>query len=55
MQPDTNIELDPREEMNIVGTSAWVIAPYLRVIGQYQKSVEQYPNPKAVDLTQFGR
>jgi arylsulfatase len=50
-----NIERDPREEVNIVGTSAWVIAPYLRVIGEYQKSLEKYPNPTAVDLTQFGR
>jgi arylsulfatase len=50
-----NIEADPREEVNIVATSAWVIAPYLRVIGEYQKSLEMYPNPKAVNLTDFGR
>ena len=44
-----NIEADPREEVNIVGTSAWVIGPYLKVIGEYQKSLEKYPNPKAVN------
>ena len=50
-----NIEADPREEVNVLGTSAWVIGPYLKVVGEYQKSLQEYPNPKAVDLTQFGR
>jgi arylsulfatase A-like enzyme len=50
-----NIEADPREEVNVLGTSTWVLGPYLRLIGEYQKSLEKYPNPKAVDLTQFGR
>ena len=49
-----NIEADPREEVNVVGTSAWVIAPYLQTIGAYLKSLEQYPNPKAVNMTKFG-
>jgi arylsulfatase len=50
-----NIEADPREEVNVIATSAWVIGQYLRLIGEYQKSLEKYPNPKAVDLTQFGK
>ncbi|MGH8480004.1 MAG: hypothetical protein ACREXK_10585 [Gammaproteobacteria bacterium] len=50
-----NIEADPREEVNVVGTNAWVIGPYLRLIGEHQKSLEKYPNPKAVNMTQFGR
>ncbi len=50
-----NIEADPREEVNVIGTSAWVIGPYLKLIGEYQKSLEQHPNPKAFSLTQFGR
>ena len=50
-----NIEADPREEVNIVGTSGWVIGPYLKAVGEYQKSLEKYPNPKAVRLTQFGK
>ena len=49
-----NIEADPREEVNVVGTSAWVVAPYLQTIGAYLKSLEQYPNPKAVNMTKFG-
>ncbi len=50
-----NIEADPREENNALGTSAWVIGPYLKVIGDYQKTLEKYPNPKPVKLTEFGK
>lgn len=50
-----NIEADPREEVNVLGISTWVLGPYLKLIGEYQKSLENYPNPKAVNLTQFGR
>jgi hypothetical protein len=32
-----------------------VIGPYLKLIGEYQQSLEQYPNPKAVNLTVFAR
>jgi arylsulfatase len=46
-----NIELDPREQMNATTWSAWVIGPTMKVIGEYQKSLEKYPNPKAVVLT----
>ncbi|MEP5570086.1 MAG: arylsulfatase [Halioglobus sp.] len=48
-----NIEADPREEMNVLGTSAWVIGPYLKLIGEYQKSLQKYPNPAPVNMTQF--
>jgi len=41
--------------VNIVGTSGWVIAPYLRLIGEYYESLEKYPNPQPVRLTEFGR
>ncbi len=50
-----NIEADPREEVNVVGTNAWVVGPYLKLIGEYYKSLENYPNPKPVKLTEFGR
>ena len=49
-----NIEADPREQVYIIGSSAWVISQYLRLIGEYQKSLEKYTNPKAVSLTSFG-
>ena len=35
------------------GVLSWVIAPYLRLIGEYQKTLEKYPNPKAVNFTDF--
>ncbi len=50
-----NIEADPREEVNVAAVSGWVIGQYMRLIGEYQKTLEKYPNPKAVSLTQFGR
>lgn len=50
-----NIEADQREEVNVLGTNAWVIGPYLKVIGEYMKSLEKYPNPKAVNMTEFGK
>ena len=50
-----NIEADPREENNVIGTNAWVIGPYLKVIGEYMKTLEKYPNPKPVNLTEFGK
>lgn len=50
-----NVEQDPREEVNTVATNGWVIAPYMKLIGEYLKSTKQYPNPKAVNLTEFGR
>jgi hypothetical protein len=32
-----------------------VIGPYMQLIGEYQKSLEKYPNPKAVNLTNFSK
>jgi arylsulfatase len=50
-----NIEADPREENNIIGVSGWVVGAYMKVVGEYMKSLEKYPNPKAVNLTEFGK
>ncbi len=50
-----NIEADPREENNVLGTSAWVIGPYLKLVGEYLRSLEKYPNPKPVNMTEFGK
>jgi hypothetical protein len=41
--------------VNTLYNSAWVIGPYLKVIGEYMKTLEKYPNPKAVNMTQFSR
>ena len=50
-----NIEYDPREEDNLIASKAWVFRPYMQVIGEYLKSLEQYPNPRGVSLTKFGK
>ena len=50
-----NIEADPREENNIVAWTAWVVGPYIKVIGEYRKSLAKYPNPPAVSLVDFGK
>lgn len=50
-----NIEQDPREEVNTAAVNGWVIGPYMKLIGAYLKSLEKYPNPKAVSLTSFPR
>jgi hypothetical protein len=41
-----NIEQDPREVVNVNATSGWAIAQYLKLIGEYRKSLENYPIPK---------
>ncbi|GIS02351.1 MAG: hypothetical protein CM15mP103_09020 [Gammaproteobacteria bacterium] len=38
-----NIARDPREQMNQVGTEAWVIASYMKIIGAYQASSRSTP------------
>ena len=48
-----NITRDPREEMNVVGTEAWVIGAYMKIVGAYQTSIKEYPNPKGFSLTTF--
>jgi hypothetical protein len=35
--------------------SGWVVGAYMKVVGEYMKSLEKYPNPKAVNLTEFGK
>jgi hypothetical protein len=49
-----NIEADPHEEVNILGTSACVVGGILKVIGEYIKTLEKYPNPK-VNMMEFGK
>jgi arylsulfatase len=50
-----NIEADPREEDNVMATNGWVMNQYLRLIGEYQQTLVKYPNPKAVNLTDFSK
>ena len=49
-----NIEADPREEVNVVGTNGWVIPPYLQTIGEDPKSARTVSESEAVNVTKFG-
>jgi hypothetical protein len=44
------IERDRREEVNITTSYGRFIARYLTQIGGYEKSLEKYPNHKAVNV-----
>ena len=41
--------------MNVVGTEAWVIGAYMKIVGEYQASIQAYPNPPGFSLTTFPR
>jgi len=49
-----NIEMDPREQIAITADNAWVFRNYLRIIGEYKKTLEKHPNPPGVSLTETG-
>lgn len=46
-----NIEADPKEQVNVAHLNGWVLAAYLRIIGEYQASTKKYPNPLAPSIT----
>ena len=48
-----NIEQDPREQWNQVGTVAWVISSYIGIVGKYKKSLVDFPNPVPFRMTKF--
>ena len=48
-----DIAADPREEDNKVAVMGWTIPHYMQAIGAYMKSLEKYPNPAPVNLTDF--
>jgi len=48
-----NIEMDPREDLNLGGIAMFISGPVYQVIGQYQQSVKKYPNPPSANLTNF--
>ena len=50
-----NIARDPREQWNQVAVSAFVLGPYMKIVGEYQKSLEKYPNPPAFSMTKFAK
>ncbi len=48
-----NIEADPREERNVGAENGWLVVPYLQLIGEYKATLQDHPNPKAANLTDF--
>ena len=48
-----DIEADPREENNLLAVMGWIVPNYMQLIGEYMKSLEKYPNPAPVNLTEF--
>jgi arylsulfatase len=50
-----NIERDPRELWNVVGVEGWVLGEYLRLVGEYNKTLKEYPNPPGFSMTKFKR
>ena len=48
-----NIEMDPREDLNVGAINLWPLLPVLKAIEEYEASVKKYPNPPAGNLTNF--
>jgi hypothetical protein len=48
-----NIEMDPHEDLNVVGQYLFAGDPALKTVQEYLESVKKYPNPPAPNLTQF--
>lgn len=48
-----NVEADPHEDLNVFGLFPFATEPALKEVEEYQKSVKQYPNPPAMNVTQF--
>jgi arylsulfatase len=49
-----NIEVDPKERVDqAVNGSGWVLGVYPKIIAEYKKTLEQYPNPPVPNLTKF--
>jgi len=48
-----NIEADRREKRPSTIENTWVVRPYVQIIAEYKKSLEEHPNPPAANLTKF--
>lgn len=48
-----NIEWDPREEWDLLIENSWLLGPYMKVIGDYRKTLEDHPNPPAPNFTKY--
>ena len=48
-----NIEMDQHEDLDIGGYNLWPMEPVAKVVGEYLESLKKYPNPPAVNFTNF--
>ena len=48
-----NIEMDPHEDLVVSALFGWTIGPMLEVVEKYKKTLKEYPNPPAGNLTKF--
>lgn len=48
-----NIKQDPREQWNQAGFVAWVLAPYMKIVADYNNSLREFPNPPPFSLTKL--
>jgi len=48
-----NIEMDPREELNVAALFGWIGSAVFEGISAYERSVKEHPNPPAPNITRF--
>ena len=48
-----NIEMDPRETLNVGGLFGWTVGPGLEAVEKYMETLKKHPNPPAANITQF--
>ena len=49
-----NIEMDPHEDLNVGGINFWPMQEAFKVVNEYLASLKKYPNPPAINFTNFG-
>jgi arylsulfatase A-like enzyme len=50
-----NIEMDPHEDLNVGGINLWPMQEAFKSVNEYLASLKKYPNPPAINFTNFGR
>lgn len=48
-----NIEMDPHEDLNVGGINLWPLDFAFKAVREYLESLKEYPNPPAVNFTNF--
>jgi arylsulfatase len=48
-----NIEADPHEDLNVGGINLWPLLFASKPVTEYLVSLKKYPNPPAVNITNF--